>query len=275
MEFPKGGLIGKTVTAVKRIGGLNLPLHAANAGFFLILSLFPALMLILSLLRYTPLEVGSLISLIQGVIPAALLPEAEYLILTTYQSASGAMVGLSAVTALWSAGRGVYGLWKGLNAVYGVTESRGWLYTRCVSAVYTLLFLPVLLLTLVVHVFGTELVAFLDQSGAPFFRFLTGMVDLRFFLLLALQTALLTAMYTVLPNRRCRLRQSLPGAVLASFGWLVFTHLFSLYVENSSRMLSIYGSIYTVALSMLWLYFCILIVFYGALLNRILADRGE
>ena len=107
----------------------------------------------------------------------------------------------------------------------------------------------------------------------PFFRFLTSVIDLRFFLLVALQTALFTAMFMVLPNRRNSLSSSLPGALLSSIGWLIFSHLFSLYVEHFANYDNLYGSVYALALSMLWLYFCISILFYGGVLNRILYFR--
>jgi len=137
---------------------------------------------------------------------------------------------------------------------------------------YTFLFLLVLLLTLVLHVFGTGIVSFLSQSNVPFLRFLTRVVDLRFFLLVFLQAALFAAMFMVFPNRKNTLGDSLPGAFFASIGWLVFSHLFSLYVEHFPTYGNIYGSVYAVALSMLWLYFCISIVFYGGVLNRLLME---
>ena len=164
-------------------------------------------------------------------------------------------------------------LQPGLNAVYGLSESRGWLYTRLISVVYTFLFLLVLLLTLVLHVFGTAVVELLSQSQLPFWRFLTGIIDLRFFLLLFLQTVLFTAMFMVLPNHRYGFSASIPGALLSSIGWLVFSQLFSLYVEQLSNYGNLYGSVYALAISMLWLYFCLSILFYGGALNRYLLSR--
>ena len=271
-ELPKGGLIGKVFSHWQTVRKLHIPIHAANTGYFLILSVFPALVLILSLLRYTALDVHNFLGFLEGLIPAALLPEAELLIINTYENTSKTVVGISAVTALWSASRGIYGLLTGLNAVYRVPENRGYLQVRLISMAYTFLFLLVLLLTLILHVFGTGLLGVLSQSKAPFFRFLTGVVDLRFFLLVFLQTALFTAMFMALPNRKNTLGDSLPGALFASIGWLIFSHLFSLYVEHFPTYGRIYGSVYAVALSMLWLYFCISIVFYGGVLNRLLMN---
>lgn len=271
-DFPKGGLVGRVIGLWQNIRILQIPLHAANTGFFLILSLFPALVLLLSIIRYTPLDVHSLLTFLEGIIPEALLPEAELLIVSTYENTTGALISFSAITALWSSSRGIYGLITGLNAIYQVAEHRSFLQVRLLSVLYTFAFLLVLLLTLVLHVFGTGLLELMAGSSIPFFRFLSGVVDLRFFLLVFLQTALFAAMFMALPNRKNSLNDSLPGAFLASIGWLVFSHIFSLYVENFPTYSRIYGSVYAVALSMLWLYCCISIVFYGGILNRILME---
>ena len=77
-------------------------------------------------------------------------------------------------------------------------------------------------------------------------------------------------MFTVLPNERKRVGESLPGALLASIGWQIFTNLYSVYSQRFAAYARIYGSVYVVALGMLWLYFCICIVFYGGVLNKIL-----
>lgn len=274
-EFPRGGLIGKTVHLIRAVNRLHVPVYAANACYFMVMAVFPALLLLLGLLRYTGLQVEQLGEMLQGVLPEAFLESAEELILLTYDNTSGAAVGFSAVTVLWSASRGIYGLLTGLNAIYGVSENRGWFFTRFISVAYTFAFLIVLLLTLALHVFGTGLIGFLQTTTDPFLRFLTEVIDLRFFLLLTVQTAIFTAMFVVLPNKRNRFWDSLPGALLASSGWLVFSDLYSIYVERFAHLSNVYGSVYAIALSMLWLYCCISIVFYGGALNVLLVKMGK
>lgn len=274
-EYPKGGLIGRTVHLYRHVQSLDIPLHAANAGFFIILSLFPALVLVLSLLRYTGLQVSSLVEVLASVLPAALMATVEELVLSTYENSSGALVGISALTALWSASKGIYGLMTGLNRVYGVSENRGWLYTRCISVLYTFVFLAVLLLTLVVHVFGGTLLSLLPITRSRLVRILTGIVDFRFLLLLTLQTAVFMLLFAFLPNGRNKLRDTIPGALITSLGWLVISGAFSLYVERFASLRSIYGSVYTLALAMLWLYFCLLLIFYSAAFNQYLEDHRK
>lgn len=273
-EFPKGGLIGKIMDAAKTVKQMHIPLHAAYAAYFIVLAVFPALVLILSVLRYTGMEVRGLVELLDDILPSTMAEGAEELIYSTYRNSSVAMVGVSAVTALWSASRGIYGLLTGLNAVYGVSENRGYIYTRSISVVYTFVFILILLLTLVLHVFGNSIINLMRQVNNPVVIFFTDLIDLRFFLLLFLQSLVFTLMFMVLPNkRRSRFMESLPGGVLSSLGWLVFSDIYSIYVENFSKYSTIYGSVYGIAITMLWLYCCMSILFYGGALNRYLMDK--
>ena len=267
--------VKRGLAACRYIAELRVPLYASSASFFIVLSVFPLLVLLLGLVRYAGLEAELVTEMLHGIVPTALMPAAQRLILNTYQSTTGTVVSVSVLTALWSASRGVYGLATGLNSIYGVTEDRGYFYTRTISVLYTFVFLVVLLLTLVLHVFGTMLMQWLPFETGPLLWFLEGVVDLRFFLLLGVQTAVFAGMYTALPNGRHRLRDAFPGAVLASIGWLVFSDLYSIYVEHFASLSNVYGSVYAVALSMLWLYCCVAILFYGGALNHWLTENGQ
>lgn len=271
-DFPSGGLLGRAVWAGRQVRDLRIPMHAAYASYFIILSLFPALLLILSILSYTSLDVTNFLDFLQDFLPAALMSTTKKLVYSVYRSASGAVVGLSAVTALWSASRGIFGLLQGLNAIYGVAERRSYLHTRLLSLLYTFVFFLVLVVTLVLHVFGNTLLSLLSALDKPVLTFLMDLVDLRFFLLLALQSLAFTVMFMALPNKRNSFLSSLPGGVLSSLGWLVYSDIFSIYVENFNRYSNIYGSLYAVALGMLWLYCCVSILFYGGALNRCLKN---
>lgn len=246
-----------------------IPLYAAHACYFMVLAAFPMLMLVLSLIRYTPFSLDSLLELLNGVVPTILQPAIEQLVINTYDHSSTAIVSVSAIAALWSASRSIYGLVIGLNAIYQVSENRGYFYTRLISVVYMFFFLVVLVLTLILHVFGQAILNLIAQG--PVFGFFNDILNLRFLLLLLLQTALFTAVYSALPNRRNPPGSCLPGAVFASVGWQVASYGFSLYMEHFPLYASIYGSVYAVAMSMLWLYCCVFIIFVGGALNRLIA----
>ena len=274
-ELPKGGFVGKAAKAGQAIASLNIPLRAGYGAYFLILSAFPALLLVLNSLRYTSLTVADLMAVLENVLPEALTESIQELVMSTYRNSSSAVAGVSLLTLLWSSSKGVYGVLNGLNAVYGVEEDRGYVYTRGISVVYALLFLLVLVLTLVLHVFGNALMDLLYGIDNPVIIFLMDMIDLRGAFLLVVQMLLFTAIYMVLPNRRNGFLASLPGAVFSAVGWTVFSWVYSIYVTHFTRISNIYGSVYSIAISMLWLYCCVSILFYGAALNTLLTRFRE
>ena len=265
--------IGKFIRLVRHLSRQKIGMHAAAAGYFIVLSIFPLLVLMLALLRYTGLEVNTLSEFIANFLPDALAPSAHQLITGAYRNTSGMVVGLSALTGLWSASQGVHCLLNGLNAIYKAPETRGYIRTRILSMFYTLLLIVLLFVTLVLNVFGATLLQNLNLESITLVQFLWDLVHQRFILMMLLQTGLFSAMYMALPNRKSSFKAALPGALLASFGWLAFSGLFSIYVKNFAAYANIYGSVYMVALSMLWLYFCLSIVFCGGALNHYLATE--
>ena len=263
----------KVTSFIRTFAAMNIPIYSANAGFFVVLAVFPMLVLILSLLRYTGLNADVLTDVLEGVIPSALLGAASRLIQNTYANTSGTVISISAIVSLWSASRGIYGILTGLNAIYGVEEHRGYFYTRFISVAFTFAFLIVILLTLTLHVFGTTILGMIPTTASSVLSFLDRVIHLRFFLLVFTQTLLFTAVFTIFPNRRNTVRSSLPGALLTSLGWLIFSGIYSVYVERFASLTNVYGSVYTVALSMLWLYCCLYIMFCGGALNRSLMAK--
>ena len=253
----------------RMLQAMHISAHAAHACYFIVLSIFPTLVLMFGLLRYTALQPEDLLDFISGLLPEALLPHAWELIGSAYENTSKQVISLSALAALWSAGRGIYGLQAGLNGVYGFPEQRSWLHKRLLCMAYTFLFILVLILTLVLHVFSSTFLLFLQQRSM--LRFWGNLAAFRYFLLVAVQVLLFDAMFMFLPCRRHGFWESLPGALLSSFGWMSASSLFSLYVRYFPKYANIFGSVYAVALAGFWLYICISIFFYGAVLNRLLA----
>lgn len=265
-----GGLTGKAMGLLREVRSLHITTYAGYASFFIVLAVFPTLVLMLGLLRYTPLDPGDLLDLVEGFLPTALHGYAWSLIGGAYANTTRTVVSLSALAALWSAGKGIYGLMKGLNAVYGITEHRGWLRTRLLCAAYMVAFILVLLLTLVLHVFGSTLAQLLQHRGGNLSWLGSDLLGLRYFLLVAVQTLLFTVMFMYLPGRNNRFWDSLPGALFGSLGWMTVSGLFSVYMERYSGYTSIFGPVYTLALAMLWLYICVNTLFLGGVLNRYL-----
>ena len=124
-----------------------------------------------------------------------------------------------------------------------------------------------------VMVFGSKFNDFICSM----FPNITGLVyiisSLRYILGFAMLVLFFTLLYKMLPNGKIKFTKQVPGAVLASGGWVAFSFAFSFFVENFSNYANIYGSLSAIIVFMLWLYTCMYILFIGAEINLILGNR--
>ena len=227
----------------------SISAFAAQAAFFIILSFIPFIMFLFTLLNFLPMTTGDLKKLPAGI--------------------------LSGTAALWSASRGTLALIRGLNAVYKHKETRNYFLVRTISMVYTLCFAVLLIITLILLVFGNRLYD-LVVSQLPLFGELAFLImSLRSLGTMTILTIFFLLLYLVVPNRKSRLLAELPGAVLTAGGWIGFSFLFSFYIDHRPNNSFTYGSLTTLAFSMLWLYFCMYILFVGAEVNVFLANGKD
>ena len=246
----------------RRVAAMQIPVYAGNASFFLLLSVFPVVSLLLSLLPYTPLTLDHLLAFCEEFAPDWTLRALEFFVRTLYASSSAAIISASAVLTLWSASKGMLSLLYGLDAVAEVRETRGYVQRRLLCVLYTVGMLLALLRFLTGR--GFSLAAVLE----PVLRHLH-------LVSLVLLTALFTGIFLALPDKRQRFVHVLPGAAGAACAWVIFSELYSWYVNHIARASALYGSLSVLLLMLLWLYACLSILFYGALLNHRLFDRPE
>lgn len=229
--------------------------YAAQSAFFILLSIIPFLMVFLSLLKYTPITESMLLEMYEEGLPGYISP---FFISITDEiyGRSFAITAVSAVVAIWSAAKGMHALTDGLNAVNDLEENRNWFVLRFWSAIYTVVFMVAIVFTLVVAVFGNA-IRTLAVDYLPILRNLSVVLSsFRGILLFAVLVVFFDVVFTVLPNKKIKFISQLPGAVLCALSWNVISFLLSIYI-NYFNGFSMYGSLTTVALMMLWLYFCI------------------
>ncbi len=255
---------------VKKLGRDSVSAYAAQAAFFIILSLFPFAMLLISILQllrfpavgggwqgwgleFLPQAVTSFLASVFGEIYA--------------KTTSAAIISISAITALWSAGKGIHAMIRGLNAVYESPESRNYFKLRFTSALYTLIFILIIVITLGLWAFGNSLREWVVETVPAYKDFAILVISFRTAVGLCVLVAFFLAIYKILPNRKSTFLHELPGAILCSCGWIGFSLLYSFYIDNFANYANVYGSLTAIVLLMLWLYFCMYIMFFGAEVN--------
>ena len=262
----------KILFILRDIAALRISAYAGNAAFFLLLAVFPAGMLVLTALQYLPATVEDLAALASVLIPAPVYSLAEALLFDLQPGRTFAVLSATALGTLWSMTRATVCLTDGLDNVYGAVKKRPLLKKWGISFLSAILFLVCLLGTLLLQVFGGSIYGFAQKQDWRSLEALGSVLQMRSLFSIGFLSLVFCLFYTILPAGRQNFLQNLPGAVLAGFGWLLFSRLFGFYVTHFSRYSMIYGSLTAAVITMLWLYFCINLLFYGGLINRFLAS---
>ena len=120
--------------------------------------------------------------------------------------------------------------------------------------------------------FGDKLMSYIGQLNETANQVVELIGDLRLAVVVVMFFVFFLFLYRFVPYSKSSFKDSLPGAIFTSSGWLLFSIFFSIYVNNINMKNSIYGSLQTIILLMLWLYFCMYILLLGAELNVYLAE---
>lgn len=154
----------------------------------------------------------------------------------------------------------------GLNSVNDLEETRNWLVLRMWAVVYTVIFLVAIVFTLLVIVFGNSL----QKLASQYIPLLRHAVDLlahfRGLIMLVMLIVFFDVIFTALPNKKLTFKVRFPGAAICGVAWYIFSIGVSIYVDYFNGF-SMYGSLTTIALIMLWLYFCMYIMMMSAEVN--------
>ena len=248
--------------------------YSGEAALYIIISLFPFLMFLMTLMRYLPFSQEEFLEVVSRFLPSIVNSTLDELVDELFTT-SGTLISITIIATLWTASRGILTIYRGLNSIYGIKETRNYFYLRLRSMLYTFAFSIMLIMILALYVFGdlikrklVEAFPWLLQNQLALlvmsFRTAIGAVVLM---------VLFVVMYNCMPNRKAKIRAQLPGSVVASVGWVGFSYLFSIYIDHMDRIKTSYGSLTAVVLCIIWLYFCMMIFFFGAEVNSVFASE--
>ena len=240
----------------------------AQVTYFLLLSLPPFLIFLITLLTFTPIvDFQSNIDIIATLMPANVYEILREIINQTIANRSGTLLSFGILFALWSSAHGVAYLIRGINRAYNQEETRPFLKLKAVSLAITLVLTFTIIFSMILIVFGGIL-------GTQFFHFL-GFSDIfltiwsYFRLIIALIAIILVFifLYYSAPNRRMRFKEVLPGAIIASIGWVIVSFAFSFYANNLGNYTAVYGSLGGIFALLTWIYLSSIIFLLGAEIN--------
>lgn len=246
---------------------------SAQTAFFIIISAFPFLVLIVSVLEKIPFISADMMYTVMDIFPRTVMEYMENIIKEICSGNSVTIISISAAVLLWAASKGVTSIMRGLNFIYKIDEKRNFLEIRLVSVGYTIGFVVYIVLTLI-FIFGGGMLSSLLKSRLPENLFFTVIYRIVSFLgKLVLLTVLFGLVYLIVPKRKATIKSQLPGAALSALGWLGYSWFYSFYTEHLAGNSYVYGSLTSIILIMLWLYVCMYIFFIGGEVNSIISGE--
>ena len=256
----------------RKVDNDNVNALSAHAAFFIIISFFPFAMFMLTLLNYLPIFSDGLPQFGLDILPAAVSGIINQILGELSSTASGTILSVTVIAALWSASRGVLAIMRGLNSIYQIRETRNYFILRLISAFYTIIFAILLTILLFIFVFGNQLTLWFLDKLPEVGNYALLIISIRTAAGIGILLFFFVLIFITLPNRKTSLLHELPGALLASFGWVGFSFLYSFYINNMSNYTATYGSLTAIVLCMLWLYACMYLLFLGAEVNSTLSS---
>lgn len=236
----------------------------AQLTYYLILSFFPFLIFLLSLISFTHMTTDELLGTLTRVLPNLSYQTVTDVISGIMTGHDEKLLSFGIVAAVWSTANGVSAIMKAMNKAYDCEEDRPYWKVQGVALIFTLAMAVVILFSFIMLVFGKVIGEHIFTFiRLPYFETVWGIA--KYLIPLVTLICLFLLMYKYLPNLHLKFREVLPGALFATFGWLVTSILFSFfYVNNFGNYTKTYGSIGGVIVLLIWLYISSIIIIMAA-----------
>ena len=260
---------------VRKVKFDHVSSFAGHAALFLLMSIFPMAMFCISIFSYLPIDIGRLTQYLLTIIPEGSLPLVNQILAEAYAGSTTIMTSFTMLVMLFCASKGVYAVIIGMNAVYGIRETRGTMLLYALAAAYVVIFFAAIGLMMILIVLGNNIFNWLLQ-------FVPGMIAFdrlfrygKYLCMLVFLLVFFLLVYMNVPDRRSKIRYEFFFFFFSTVAWLAYSWAFSYYISNYANYSVTYGSLATVVIFILWLYGTMNIVFVGAEINVVLRKFAE
>lgn len=265
-------LVNMIMPFVRRVSADNVPAFSAQASFFLFISIFPTIIILISLVKYTPLTQEMMLAFVYDYVPDTIGVTLNAWIREIYHSSPG-IVSMSVIFAIWATSRGFIALCSSIEKIYRIESKKNYVIKRLFAILYTFVFILMLQLAANLLIFGDKLMVYIGSRGGLAARIASVVSEFRIAAVIIVFFLFFLILYRFVPYSKSSFKSAFPGALFTTVGWLLFSIGYGIYVNHVNVRTSIYGSLQTIVLLMLWLYFCMYILLLGAEINVYIADK--
>jgi membrane protein len=242
---------------------------AAQPAYYFFLALFPALLFLVALLSFIPVEnlMDTIVDNLARVAPSEVLTIVQEQILKIAHDDAGGLLTFGMIGAIWSSSSGLTAVIDALNQAYDIQEGRPWWRVRLTALGLTIALAVFIVIATTLVVAGPALA---EKTAELFYlgtAFEWSWKILQWPIVLVLVSAGVALIYYFAPDAEQDWAWITPGSVIATVLWLAISLGFKLYVANFGSYNATYGTIGGVIVLLLWFYLSALAVLVGAELN--------
>ncbi|MFE8701468.1 YihY/virulence factor BrkB family protein [Cytobacillus sp. FJAT-54145] len=259
----------------KRVGEDDVFGLAAQLAYFFLLSLFPLLIFLVTLLPYLPITQADLLGFVRDFAPGQTMHLIESNLNQIMSQHNGKLLSFGIIATIWSASNGLNAIIRALNQANEVKESRPFLIARGMAVLLTFAMIFVFIVALLLPVFGKQIGLFLFTEFGFSNQFLTVWNTLRWLLSSFILFIVFVGLYWLAPNKKQKCTKTFPGAIFATVGWALVSLAFSYYVSNFGNYTATYGSIGAIIVLMIWFYLTGIIIILGGEINAVINKLDE
>src|SRR5437879_6235402 len=243
--------------------------RAASLSYYFMFALFPTLLFLTALLCLLPVPGlwDTLMTYAAQVLPGDAATLANRTVSEVVRGASGGLLSVGVLAALWGASNGMASIVIALNVAYDIDDVRPWWLRRLIALTLTMAFSVFTLMALLLLVTGERC----GKAVATWFglgqAFAVAWNVLQWPAVGVLVLTGTTLVYHLAPAIRRRWQAFTPGSVFALLAWLATSFGLRIYLKYFGNYNATYGSIGGVIILMLWLYLSGVALLIGAQIN--------
>lgn len=238
--------------------------NAAAMTYYLLFAMFPFFIFVTSLLGLLHLPTLTLDGQITRFLPEDVVVFLNLAIEHITKSSNNALLTFGLVFSVWFPLRAVSNLMEAINDIYGEEKSGSHSIRTAILTALTIVLIPAMLLLLLL---GERVLGFVGEYIPISAEFITGWSRMRFVPMAAALLFMLSAVYFFSPSKIQKARYILPGAILSMGVWMLFSLIFSYYVDHMGRYSIIYGSIGVIIALLVWMDWSLIAMLMGAVFN--------
>ncbi|MGP4081242.1 YihY/virulence factor BrkB family protein [Pseudalkalibacillus sp. R45] len=245
---------------------------AAQMSYYFLLSLFPFLIVVITLVGHLPLDTGSVLDIVEPYAPEKTIHFLRHTLDGIFANQEQNLLTIGFLSSIWLSSIAIQSFSRILNESYPQRTKRSFVIQLLEGLLLTIAFISVVVISVLVPVAERLVLSYIDEDAWLFSFIISFWNPLKWIVGSFVLFGFFYVLYHFVPKARLKFIEVLPGAIFSTIIWQLISLGFSVYVRYSQYSI-IYGNVKTIIILMIWLYLTALTLIIGGTINALLFKR--